>query len=76
MGQWQAVYLPDDWVTVWSAEDLKGCFYVFKIPRPWASVFAFDLGLVGTDLGYSYTDPAPIRADGMEECCGLGAVPP
>ena len=27
---------------VWTWEDLKGCFYLFRLPIRWAKVFAFD----------------------------------
>ena len=42
IGQWRCIFLEDDNYLSWNAEDLKGCFYIFRLPRGWARNFAFD----------------------------------
>ena len=51
IGQWRAITLREEEVLMWSAEDLKGCFYIFRLPDAWAPWFAFDVSFSGAELG-------------------------
>jgi len=56
IGQWRAICLRDGEVLLWNAEDLKGCFYIFRLPDEWAPWFAFDMVFTGAQLGISPSD--------------------
>ena len=36
----------------WSWLDLKGCFYLFRLRRTWAPLFAFNWHYEASDLGF------------------------
>ena len=40
-GQWRCLVSENGETLVWSGEDLKYCFYVFEIPKPWRRWMAF-----------------------------------
>ena len=37
----------------WSWEDLRGAFYLFRLPKEWAPLFAFDLAFPAWQLGFA-----------------------
>ena len=49
--QWRAFHLHEHEQLVWSWEDLRGCFYIFRLPRVWAPHFAFDYQYDSAELG-------------------------
>ena len=40
-GQWRYLILKEEETLIWSGEDLKCCFHVFEIPKPWRRWVAF-----------------------------------
>lgn len=50
-GLWRAILLEAEEVLMWSYEDLKGAFYLFKLRPEWAKVFCFDMVFDATELG-------------------------
>eukprot|EP00974_Lingulodinium_polyedra_P063771 6156870-Lingulodinium_polyedra.AAC.1 len=37
--QWRAIQLGRNEALEWSFDDLKGCFYIFRLPEQWAPLF-------------------------------------
>ena len=59
-------------VVVWSSEDLKGCFYLLKLPRSWAPSFAFDQRFSLAELGLP---PSSDPGDDGERWLGAVTLP-
>ena len=53
---------------MWSYEDLKGAFYLFKLRPEWAKVFCFDMVFDATELGVPGSGPRWIRAVTLPMC--------
>ena len=51
VGQWRSIVLEGEMVLVWSWKDMKGCFYLFRLPSAWAPLFAFDEEYTAEELG-------------------------
>ena len=41
--QWRCFQLGAGGFLMWSWYDMKGCFYIFRLPAAWAPLFAFDV---------------------------------
>jgi hypothetical protein len=61
-GLWRAILLEAEEVLMWSYEDLKGAFYLFKLRPEWAKVFCFDMEFDATELGVPGSGPRWIGA--------------
>ena len=48
--QWRSIIVGPNEELVWSYDDLKGAFYLFKLPSSWAPLFAFDAAFSARDL--------------------------
>ena len=61
IGQWRCLLLEDGQVLLWSADDLKGAFYIFRLPECWAPYFAFDIVFDGKEIGQYWLGGSPCR---------------
>jgi hypothetical protein len=50
---WRSLFVPPDHQVRWSHEDLKGAFYLFRLPSQWAKRFAFSWPRSGRSLGFN-----------------------
>ena len=64
-GQWRSIVLEGGCELEWSYDDLKGAFYLLRLPAAWAPLFAFDFEFSAAELGL---------ADWGEESVYLGAT--
>ena len=51
-GQWLAFEVREGEVIIWSAEDMKCCFYLFRLPPVWWPYFVVGGAVEGTIFGY------------------------
>jgi hypothetical protein len=49
-GQWRTILLGEEEELRWSYDDVKGTFYMFRLPSPWAPLFAIAHRYMGADL--------------------------
>ena len=49
--QWRSLILGPDEELLWSYDDMKGAFYLFKLPDSWAPLFAFNVCFRAKELG-------------------------
>ena len=49
--QWRSLILGPDEELLWSYDDMKGAFYLFKLPDSWAPLFAFNVCFSAEELG-------------------------
>ena len=57
VGQWRSKVLEGEVVLVWRWKDMKGCFYLFRLPSAWAPLFAFAEEYTAHELGVSHLPP-------------------
>ncbi|CAK0854449.1 unnamed protein product [Prorocentrum cordatum] len=50
-GMWRFIMLEGEQELAWSWPDLKGCFYLFRLRRTWAPLFAFNWHYEASELG-------------------------
>ena len=48
---WTSIRLPDGHVLLWSSDDQKGAFYVFRLPKQWRGLMAFTKTIPGYLIG-------------------------
>ena len=48
---WTSIHVPESYVLLWSSDDIKGAFYIFRLPRAWRPFMAFEKQVPGHILG-------------------------
>ena len=51
LGQWCGCLVEENELVVWSSEDVKCCFYVFRLPRQWGKFFVLNYEFDGRLFG-------------------------
>ena len=59
-GQWRSILLNDEGVLLWSNDDMKGCFFLFRLPPAWHKWFALNLVYFRGELGLDGDPFAPV----------------
>ena len=48
---WTNISIPSGHVLLWSSDDIKGAFYIFRLPKAWRPFMAFEKPIPGAELG-------------------------
>ena len=48
---WTSIHVPEGHVLLWSSDDIKGAFYIFRLPPAWRPFMAFEKRVPGSILG-------------------------
>ena len=65
-GNWQGLVLNEPLILHWISDDVAASLFLFRLPPPWAPVFALDRPAPGWTVG----------SDKEEEIIGLTIIPP